>query len=169
MPLQKAVRGLPDLLGLYQSGAVPLEFTGAVGLQLNAMPFLAPPAWRWEQFTDNGTLGTFWVIDTVVPEGEKHLVYRMGIRSTSSLGAGQVIQVTPIIAFNDGATQIGLGQQLSSATAGIVAGDIVCLGHEFSTPFELLPGDQLGWLVVHRTAPGNQVWQIGYQYSKFRV
>lgn len=43
MPLQREFRHLGALLGLYSAGNVPAEYSGTVGLTVDALPFLSEP------------------------------------------------------------------------------------------------------------------------------
>jgi hypothetical protein len=170
MPLQKSVRGLSDLLGLFQGGAIPLEWGQFVTPTIDFVKFLGEPIWRTEQIVRAFSIGQFNQVEAPVPDNEKHIVWHLGIRTVAGIPAAEQLQVVPQIAFNSGAFQVCPEGGTMGATFGnVVAQQILSAGVSFPGGLVLNPADQLGWLVVGRTGATNITAQVAYQYTRLKV
>ena len=82
MPLQKTFIGLPDLLGMFQGGAVTAEYGGVVTPTIDMLDFLQPPEWV------TGQLAVAAIADddvTVQPDGERWLLHHIGWQTLSTV------------------------------------------------------------------------------------
>lgn len=170
MALQKPTRGLPDLLGLFESGAVPLEFAGVVQPALDILPFLEPPRWATEQKTID-TLGEFDVIGPPVPDNEFWYVRFLGIASSSVIPSGRTVLEVPRLAINNGSTQVGLdNSHVGNLTFGTTSAGVHINQGIFFPQFLIMnPGDQIGWFTSYISGSAMSLaCTMGVQYHKVR-
>jgi hypothetical protein len=105
-----------------------------------------------------------------VPDNEKHIVWRLGLRMTSTVAAGEAYSFDGLHVINAGANQAGLniGTHSSLGTSW-PGGSLPVQGIEFAQGLHIGPGEQLGWIVTQRTGATARTVQVSYQFSRIRI
>lgn len=93
MALQREFRGLPDHLGLYLAGRVPVELNALLNQSISAEDFVNPT--KLFRFAGNSGAADVTVNAVVVPEGEFQRVRWMGCSWTN--GASSAATFVPCI------------------------------------------------------------------------
>jgi len=165
MALQKAPRGLADLLGLYQQGRVPLEYSGFVGLELDALKWLADP----QTVVTSGNVTTIGGGPTIlIPDSEIWLIHAISCYTTGAVAVGDSIGVNPYIVFNK-STGAHFNIDTGLFNIGASAGQVLAVGQIFGTPFKSEPGGSIVSNIVRKDTGANATIFLAVQYSKFSI
>ena len=171
MPLQKTVRGLSDLVGLYEAGTLQLDLSRLVAPSLDILQFIEPPRWEFEDMTVQ-TIDEFDVIGAPVPDNELRLVTFIGYAATQPVPAASNFSMMPRMSTANAAQQFGLQpHQFNTIASQWTATDYPEGGLHFNPYFRLDPGDEIGWHVnrLAGTWATALTVRMGYRYIKIRI
>lgn len=155
MPLNKAVRGLSDTLGLFRGGTVPLEFTGAVNPSLDVDQYLN----EWRSDFQSG------VADQLGLTLEDGFLYKVHAIAGNVVNAGgdQSLEVYPYIATQG--NFLGFQPGLSFTAAGIFG-----VGLIFGTPLIIGTSMDVTAVGLNRAGKiGNPGMRVNTLYQRWAI
>jgi len=161
MALQKQLRGLSNLVGLYEGGNLQLELIRGLQLQVPGLEFFGDFRWRTDLATWNATATEFSTF--TVPDDEIWLMTDGGCLATGPNGAGTQINSLVNMKFNNGTVAVGLTPQLTHAAFAYVNN-----GFHLDSPLFLNPGDSVGFFCVLFAGVGVPV-QSSIRYAAVKV
>jgi len=138
MALQKPYRGLSNLVGLYEGGALQLELDRSIKLELDALEFAGDFRWQDTLILVNGA-ASFFLLAGPVPDGERWLISNIQLQSTGAM-----------VATNSGLLSMfaadGITPRALTPLYVYIAGDFFACGENYAKPFVLESGEQIGFL-----------------------
>jgi len=166
MPINKAVRGLPDFLGLYQGGAVSLEAGAVTFGAYNISPFIQPPEWEY----NSGFAGAHpWSVIFEVPTGEIWHLLQMSMQMALPI-AGDLAFVYPFfnpgLAAGAGFIEYALNDGMRGTNSNNLA---IASAHTFGNPLVLQSGNIVGFHVPKQTSTGNLTLEAAIQFQRIRA
>jgi len=167
MPLQKPLRGISDLLGLYEGGEVKAEWSGVIAPTLDAMKFLAPPEWR--TINPKNMAAVFTTSQVTIPDGERWILWHIGGFGQIPLLAGDSIGLQPFVQ-----TPASVNVSISSNTQHNTfewcnSGNIPSFSQSIPGGLWLDPGTSIGVVTTAFSGVGPVTVGVGYQISRFRL
>lgn len=161
MPLQREFRGLPDHVGLYQAGRVPMELSQVLNLVASAEDFINPP----DFFTFTGTAAAQGVVvaSTVVPNNELRRVRWIGANIQNPAGGnGTFVPVVFYVANYYGVSNFEI--------YGGAANTTYCSGYHFpGDGLVLSPGMAVGLQCQTYAGAGNITVNGLYQAQRINI
>lgn len=171
MPLNKAVRGLSDLLGQYSGGTVPLEASPWVEPSYDILPFLVPPKWA---FNTNSAGAAPRAASVIVPDGEMWLVNALFSHVEPPVAADAIwiypfwapaVAVGAFIEYAIG--DDGASRYLNPTTGGTQGQGGT--SKVFHRPFMMNSGERIGVQVTGQVSAGNIDVNVAVQYHQIKI
>ena len=167
MALQKQLRGLQDLLGLFEGGNVIAESGGVVTPTLNIMQCVQPPEWiegedTFSNINDSASLK--------VEQNFRYLLHHVGWGTLSFVNNNTTrFKLTPNITTLAGSV-LGLNQLTAAANFVVDPGGASYYGGiNFPDPLLLEAGTLMNLTLTDKAGTGGTIIRYGWQVTKIRV
>lgn len=169
MPLNKSVRGLTDLLGLYQGGQVVLEPSPWVAPAYDVLPFLAPA----ELTYNNNVAGAGpYAVKVTVPENERWLVNSISCWADLPAANDEIVCYPYFNPGTAGGTYVpyAIGTMPGRFTKGVASSqNMVADGVTFENHFIADPGFDVGYYISKQLTLGNITFEIAVSFHRIRL
>lgn len=166
MALQKPYRGLSNLLGFLNQGALNLELFPGVIPTVDIARFAEEPRFFGQQGLNVTAPGQNLALADV-PQDEIWIVSAIGIQQTAGVAAQTMEFELYISETNNNALSPLI--PLTVPSDMFSTGDLAFLGKHFPSGLRLDPGNRIGFRVTQYTGPLAMPVEMGLQYQRLTV